>query len=54
MKLQRLTGLERDKIEQEYAELLALISELNSILANDDKKYEIIKRSNHIKDKIRR
>lgn len=43
MRLQRLTGLERDKIEQEYSELLALIEELEEILQSSDKKYEIIK-----------
>lgn len=43
MRLQRLTGLERDKIEQEYNELLALISELQEILASPSKKYEIIR-----------
>lgn len=44
MRLQRLTGLERDKIEQEYKELLLLIEELKSILADDNKKYRIIKK----------
>ena len=43
MRLQRLTGLERDKIEQEYSELIALIDELQSILNSEDKKYKIIK-----------
>lgn len=43
MRLQRLTGLEREKIEQEYNDLIALINKLNEILENDDKKYEIIK-----------
>ncbi|MGN1379361.1 MAG: DNA gyrase subunit A [Bacilli bacterium] len=43
MKLKRLTGLERDKIEQELAELLKLIDELNSILASSAKVDEIIK-----------
>ncbi|GEK35066.1 DNA gyrase subunit A [Kurthia sibirica] len=42
MRLQRLTGLERDKIEGEYTELLALIAELQSILANEFKIKEII------------
>lgn len=36
MRLQRLTGLERDKIEQEYAELVALIEKLSAILKSDD------------------
>ena len=43
MRLQRLTGLERDKIEQEYAELLAQIEFLNSILRSEAKLNEIIK-----------
>ncbi|WP_067139370.1 DNA gyrase subunit A [Oceanivirga salmonicida] len=43
MRLQRLTGLEREKIEQEYNDLLALIAELQSILDSDEKIYGIIK-----------
>ncbi|APF16757.1 DNA gyrase subunit A [Caldithrix abyssi] len=43
MRLQRLTGLEREKIENEYRELLKLIDELRSILASKAKQYEIIK-----------
>lgn len=43
MRLQRLTGLERDKIEQEYAQLLAEIEYLNSILRSEEKLKEIIK-----------
>lgn len=43
MRLQRLTGLERDKIEQEYAELLAQIEYLNSVLRSEEKLNEIIK-----------
>ena len=43
MRLQRLTGLERDKIDQEYKELMLLIEELRSILMDDSKKYRIIK-----------
>ncbi|MEG1850788.1 MAG: DNA gyrase subunit A [Bacilli bacterium] len=43
MKLRRLTGLEREKIEEELAELLLLIESLKVILASDDKIYEIIK-----------
>jgi len=37
MRLQRLTGLERDKIEQEYKETLVLIEELKSILGDPQK-----------------
>lgn len=43
MKLRRLTGLERDKVENELQELLKLIDELNSILASDEKVLGIIK-----------
>jgi DNA gyrase subunit A len=43
MRLQRLTGMERDKIIQEYKEIMALIEELKEILANEDKRMEIIK-----------
>ncbi|WP_010308347.1 DNA gyrase subunit A [Kurthia senegalensis] len=42
MRLQRLTGLERDKIEAEYNELMALINKLRSILADEAKIIEII------------
>ena len=43
MRLQRLTGLERDKIEQEYAELLKQIEYLTSILKSEEKLKAIIK-----------
>ncbi|QHE50571.1 DNA gyrase subunit A [Pontibacillus sp. HMF3514] len=43
MRLQRLTGLERDKIEEEYQELAKLIDELKAILADDEKVLEIIR-----------
>lgn len=43
LKLRRLTGLERDKIEQELAETLKLIEELKSILASREKIDSIIK-----------
>lgn len=43
MRLGRLTGLQRDKLEAEYQELLALIAELESILKSEDKLNEIIK-----------
>ena len=43
MKLRRLTGLERSKIEEELKELLELIEELRSILESDEKIYNIIK-----------
>jgi DNA gyrase subunit A len=43
MRLQRLTGLERDKIQQEYKEVKALIARLNEILANEGLRMQIIK-----------
>ncbi len=43
MRLQRLTGLERDKIKAEYAELMKLIDYLNSILADESLRMNIIK-----------
>ena len=43
MRLQRLTGLERNKIDQEYNELMLLITDLKAILADDTRKYQIIK-----------
>ncbi|RYG73395.1 DNA gyrase subunit A [Lentibacillus lipolyticus] len=43
MRLQRLTGLEREKINNEYDELLKQIDELKSILADDEKLLEIIR-----------
>jgi len=42
MKLQRLTGLERDKIIEEYRKILALIQELEDILASEKKILGII------------
>lgn len=43
MRLRRLTGLERDKIEEEYAELMKYIEYLNSILADEEKLFGVIK-----------
>ncbi len=52
MKLRRLTGLEREKVEAELRELLALIDELRSILASEEKVLNIIKEElQEIKDK---
>ncbi|SFC48299.1 DNA gyrase subunit A [Alkalibacterium subtropicum] len=42
MRMVRLTGLEREKIEGEYQDLLALISDLADILANPRRVHEII------------
>ena len=43
MRLQRLTGLEREKIEEEYKELIELIKKLKEILASDQLILNIIK-----------
>jgi DNA gyrase subunit A len=48
MRLQRLTGLERAKIEQEYLEVIQLIEQLRSILASEKKMLAIIQ------DEVRR
>lgn len=43
MRLQRLTGLERAKLEEEYKEVMALIDWLRSILASEEKLKEVIR-----------
>jgi DNA gyrase subunit A len=43
MRLQRLTGLERDKIEEEYRTLMLLIKDLQDILANYSRRMQIVK-----------
>lgn len=43
LRLQRFTGLEREKIEKEYRELIQLIEKLKAILASNDLQMEIIK-----------
>jgi DNA gyrase subunit A len=43
MRLQKLTGLERQKLDAEYNELIVLIAELKFIIGSDEKKYSIIK-----------
>jgi DNA gyrase subunit A len=43
MRLQRLTGLERDKIQNEYNEIIELIKSLKEILDNEDLRMDIIK-----------
>lgn len=42
MRLQRLTGLERDKIREEYTEVMALITRLKEILATESLRMQII------------
>lgn len=52
LRLQKLTGLERDKLKEEYAELMELIKHLEAILANEDMRMDIIKEElQEIKDK---
>lgn len=43
MRLQRLTGLEREKIEEEYQDLIKEINRLREILASDELIYKIVK-----------
>lgn len=52
MQLRRLTGLERDKIETEYNELLVTIADLKDILSNESRIHEIIRNElNEVKEK---
>jgi len=44
MRLQRLTGMEIDKIREEHAEIMKLIEHLKEILANESMRYDIIKK----------
>jgi DNA gyrase subunit A len=43
LRLQRLTGMEREKIKQEYDDLMKLITHLKEILGNESMRYNIIK-----------
>jgi len=43
LRLQRLTGMEREKIKQEYDELMKLITYLRELLANEAMRYDVIK-----------
>jgi len=43
LRLQRLTGMERDKIREEHAELMKTIAHLKEILSNEGMRYQIIK-----------
>ncbi len=43
LRLQRLTGMEREKIREEYDELMKLIAHLRDILANESMRYDIIR-----------
>jgi DNA gyrase subunit A len=52
MRLRQLTGLEQDKLRAEYADLMALIADLKDILANEDRRMQIIKDElNYVRDK---
>ena len=44
LRLQRLTGMEINKIREEHAEIMKLIEHLKGILANEDMRYDIIKK----------
>ncbi len=44
LRLQRLTGMERDKIKEEFDELMKLIAHLNELLANEGMRFDIIKK----------
>lgn len=44
LRLQRLTGMERDKIREEYDELMKLITYLNELLSNEGMRFELIKK----------
>ncbi len=43
LRLQRLTGMERDKIKKEHEEIMTLIGKLKEILANEGMRFQIIK-----------
>ncbi|MGB2704463.1 MAG: DNA gyrase subunit A [Chitinophagaceae bacterium] len=44
LRLQRLTGMERDKIKEEFDELMMLIAHLNELLANEGMRFDVIKK----------
>ncbi|MGE5518574.1 MAG: DNA gyrase subunit A, partial [Candidatus Dadabacteria bacterium] len=53
LRLQRLTGMEREKIKQEYDELMKLIARLKEILSNEGLRYQIIKDElNEVKERF--
>ncbi len=53
LRLQRLTGMERDKIKAEYEELQKLIASLQELLGDEGLRYELIKKElNEVKDKF--
>ncbi|WP_290796741.1 DNA gyrase subunit A [Flavihumibacter sp. UBA7668] len=53
MRLQRLTGMERDKIKDEYESLMKLIAHLQELLGNEGMRYDVIKKElQEVKDKF--
>ncbi len=53
LRLQRLTGMERDKIKEEYDQLMTLIHSLKELLASEPLRYELIKKElQEVKDKF--
>ncbi|WP_431217449.1 DNA gyrase C-terminal beta-propeller domain-containing protein [Puia sp. P3] len=53
MRLQRLTGLERDKIRAEYDDLMKLITHLKELLADEGKRFDVIRTElQEVKDKF--
>lgn len=53
LRLQRLTGMEREKIREEYDELMKLIADLKALLEDEGKRFELIKKELlEVKDKF--
>jgi DNA gyrase subunit A len=53
LRLQRLTGMERGKIREEYDELMKLITYLQELLADEGKRYEVIRKElQEVRDKF--
>ncbi|HLK28616.1 MAG TPA: DNA gyrase subunit A [Puia sp.] len=53
LRLQRLTGMERNKIKEEYDELMKLIAFLKDLLSDEGKRFDVIKKElNEVKDKF--
>ncbi|MBW7893229.1 MAG: DNA gyrase subunit A, partial [Chitinophagaceae bacterium] len=53
LRLQRLTGMEREKIKEEYEEIMKQIAYLTNLLENEGLRYEVIKKElTEIKDKF--
>jgi DNA gyrase subunit A len=53
LRLQRLTGMEREKIRAEYDDLMKLIAHLKELLADEGKRFEVIRKElNEVKEKF--